>query len=78
VVEARGGRTVVLVEEVRGDLPAFVAATPRGNRLCWHDGTEWKAHPAPEGRLHAACASGGAVHVLVDAVLWSLEDPTGP
>ena len=56
----------------------LVAATPRGNRLCWHDGAEWKAHPAPDGRLHAACASGGSVHVLVDAAVWSLEDPTAP
>jgi hypothetical protein len=78
VAEAPGGRSLVLVEELRGDLPAFVAATPRGNRLCWHDGTEWKAHPAPDGRLHAACASGSAVHLAVDSSLWSVEDPTGP
>jgi hypothetical protein len=76
--EDAGGRSVVLVEEVRGELPVLVAATPRGNRLCWHDGTEWKAHPAPDGRLHAACLSGGAVRLLVDAALWSLEDPTAP
>jgi hypothetical protein len=78
VAEDAGGRSVVLVEEVRGEQPVLVAATPRGNRLCWHDGTEWKARPAPDGRLHAACASGGAVHVLVDAAVWSLADPTAP
>ena len=62
--EPNGGRSVVLVEEAPGDQPVFVAATTRGNRLCWHDGSEWKAIPAPEGRLQAACLSGGAVHVL--------------
>ena len=69
-------RPVVLVDEVQRDIPAFVAALPRGNRLCWYDGTEWKAHPVPDGRVRAACASGGAVHVLVDGSVWSLPDPT--
>jgi hypothetical protein len=71
-----GVRPVVLVDQHERDLPVFVAALARGNRLCWHDGTEWKAHPAPEGRIGAACASGGAVHVLVDGVVWSLPDPS--
>jgi len=74
---ARGhGRPLVLADDARGDQPVFVAATTRGNRLCWHDGTEWIALPAPDGRLHAACLAGGAIHVLVDASLWSVEDPT--
>jgi hypothetical protein len=71
-----GDRPVVLVDEHERDLPVFVAALSRGNRLCWHDGTEWKAHPAPEGRVRSACASGGAVHVLVDGAVWSIPDPT--
>jgi len=75
--EANGGRAVVLVEETPGDQPVFVAATTRGNRLCWHDGSEWKAIPAPDGRLEAACSSGGAVHVLLGASVWSVADPTG-
>lgn len=75
VLEPGGGRPVVLVEESRGDLPAFVAATVKGNRLCWHDGTEWKAFPAPDGRLRAACRYLHAVHVLVDDAVWSLPDP---
>ncbi len=75
--EANGGRAVVLVEEAPGDLPVFVAATTRGNRLCWHDGSEWKALPAPDGRLEAACLSGGAVHVHLGASVWSVADPTG-
>jgi hypothetical protein len=75
--EANGGRAVVLVEEAPGDQPVFVAATTRGNRLCWHDGSEWKAIPAPDGRLEAACMSGGAVHVLLGASVWSVADPTG-
>jgi len=53
-----------------------VAALSRGNRLCWHDGTEWKAHPVPDGRVRAACSSGGAVHVLIDGAVWSMSDPT--
>lgn len=69
-------RPVVLVDEVQRDSPVFVAALSRGNRLCWHDGTEWKAHPVPDGRVRAACAAGGAVHVLVDTGVWSLPDPT--
>ena len=77
VLRPGGGRPLVLVEETRGDQPVFVAATARGNRLCWHDGTEWKALPAPDGRLHSACLAGGAVHLLADASLWSVEDPTG-
>src|SRR5215212_5752707 len=71
-----GDRPVVLVDEHERDQPVFVAALPRGNRLCWHDGTEWKAHPVPDGRLRSACTSGGAVHVLVDGAVWSLPDPT--
>jgi hypothetical protein len=68
---------VVLVEGTSGDQPVFVAATTRGNRLCWHDGKEWKAIPAPDGRVHAACASRSSVHALVDAAVWSVDDPTG-
>jgi hypothetical protein len=75
--EASSGRAVVLVEEAPGDQPVFVAATTRGNRLCWHDGSEWKAIPAPDGRLEAACVSGGAVHLLLGASVWSVADPTG-
>lgn len=71
-----GDRPVVLVDETQRDSPAFVAVLPRGNRLCWHDGTEWKAHPVPDGRVRSACVSGGAVHVLVDGSVWSLPDPT--
>ena len=71
-----GDRPIVLVDEHERDQPVFVAALARGNRLCWHDGTEWKAHPVPEGRIRSACASGGAVHVLVDGAVWSLPDPT--
>jgi hypothetical protein len=69
-----GGRPVVLVDETQRDTPSFVAALPRGNRLCWHDGTEWKAHPVPDGRVRSACAAGGAVHVLVDGSVWSLPE----
>jgi hypothetical protein len=69
-------RPVVLVDEVQRDSPVFVAALPRGNRLCWYDGDEWKAHPVPDGRVRSACAAGGAVHVLVDGSVWSLPDPT--
>jgi hypothetical protein len=71
-----GDRPIVLVDEHERDQPVFVAALARGNRLCWHDGTEWKAHPVPDGRVRSACASGGAVHVLVDGAVWSLPDPT--
>jgi hypothetical protein len=74
---AGAGRPLVLVEGARGSEPAFVAATTRGNRLCWHDGSEWKARPAPEGRLGSACCSeDGAVHLLVDGAVWSLPGPT--
>jgi hypothetical protein len=73
---AVGVRPVVLVDEHERDQPVFVAVLPRGNRLCWHDGTEWKAHPVPDGRVRSACTSGGAVHVLVDGAVWSLPDPT--
>lgn len=69
-------RPVVLVDGHERDLPVFVAALPRGNRLCWHDGTEWRALPAPEGRIRGACASGGAVHLLVDGAVWSMPNPT--
>jgi hypothetical protein len=71
-----GDRPVVLVDEHEHDQPVFVAALPRGNRLCWHDGTEWKAHPVPDGRVRSACTSGGAVHVLIDGAVWSFPDPT--
>jgi len=71
-----GDRPIVLVDGHEHELPLFLAALPRGNRLCWHDGTEWKALPAPDGRTLAACASGGAVHALVDGAVWSLPDPS--
>jgi hypothetical protein len=71
-----GDRPIVLVDEHEHDQPVFVAALPRGNRLCWHDGTEWKAHPVPDGRVRSACTSGGAVHVLIDGAVWSIPDPT--
>ena len=71
-----GVRPVVLVDDHEHDLPVFIAALPRGNRLCWHDGAEWKAHPAPDGRIRGAGASGGAVHALVDGSVWSIPDPT--
>jgi hypothetical protein len=74
--ESLGARCVVLVDEVQRDTPVFVAALPRGNRLCWHDGSEWKAHPAPDGKVRSACASGGALHLLVDDAVWSIPDPT--
>jgi hypothetical protein len=74
--ESLDDRPVVLVDGVQRDSPVFVAALARGNRLCWHDDEEWKAHPVPEGRVHSATASGGAVHVLVDSEVWSLPDPT--
>jgi hypothetical protein len=70
------GRPLVLVDDLDGRGPVFVAALERGNRLCWHDGTEWKALPAPDGPLRAACASGGAVHLLLGREVWSVEDPT--
>lgn len=70
------GHGLVLVDGTDGSLPAYVAATVRGNRLCWHDGTEWKAHPAPDGPLRGATAAGGAVHLLVGSEVWSVEDPT--
>jgi hypothetical protein len=75
-IPEEGGRPLVIVDDITGDQPVFVAATGRGNRLCWHDGTEWKALPAPDGPLRAACASGGAVHLLVGHAVWSIEDPT--
>ena len=71
------GRPIVLVDGADRDRPSFVASLDRGNRLCWNDGTEWKALPVPEGPLVAACASGGAVHVLIGRDVWSVEDPTG-
>jgi hypothetical protein len=71
-----GDRPIVLVDEHERDQPVFVAALVRGNRLCWHDGTEWKAHPVPDGRVRSACTSGGAVHVLIDGAVWSMPDPT--
>lgn len=71
-------RPVVLVDDVEGDHPVFLAATAAGNRLCWSTGggTAWQACPAPEGRLHAACLAGGRIHTLVDGAVWSLPDPT--
>jgi hypothetical protein len=77
LTEPSAGRPLVLVDEVAGAVPVFVASLERGNRLCWHDGTEWKALPAPDGALRAACASGGAVHLLVGREVWSVADPTG-
>ncbi|HEY3529725.1 MAG TPA: hypothetical protein VGK78_11280 [Nocardioides sp.] len=74
--DSLGHRPVVLVDEAQHDSPVFVAALPRGNRLCWYDGTEWKAHPVPDGRVRSACVSGGSVHVLVDGAVWSLPDLT--
>jgi hypothetical protein len=75
-VPEAGGRPLVLVDDVAGDRPVCVAAMARGYRLCWHDGTEWKALPAPDGPVRAACATGGAVHVLIGQTVWSIEDPT--
>jgi hypothetical protein len=78
--DSAGGpaRPVVLVDQVEGDHPVFLAATADGNRLCWStaDGTAWQACPAPDGRLHAACLAGGRIHALVDGSVWSLSDPT--
>jgi hypothetical protein len=71
-----GGRPLVLVDDTTGDQPVCVVATTRGNRLCWHDGSGWKALPAPDGPLVAACMSGWAVHVQVGETVWSIEDPT--
>jgi hypothetical protein len=70
------GRSLVLVDDVAGDVPVFVAAMSRGNRLCWHDGTEWMALPAPDGPLRSACVSDGGIHLLVGQSVWSIEDPT--
>ncbi|HET7070222.1 MAG TPA: hypothetical protein VFI40_05315, partial [Nocardioides sp.] len=70
-VPEAGGRPLVLVDDVAGDRPVCVAAMARGNRLCWHDGTEWKALPAPDGPVRAACSTGGAVHVLIGQSVWS-------
>jgi hypothetical protein len=67
---------VVLVDDVTSPQPWFVAATARGNRLCWHDGTEWKAHPVPQGALRGATFGEGAVHVWLDGAVWSLPDPS--
>ena len=74
-VPEAGGRPMVLVDDVAGDLPMLVAAMARGNRLCWYDGTEWKALPAPDGPVRAACTSGGAIHALIGQSVWSIEDP---
>jgi len=71
-----GGRPLLLVDGVEGREPVLVASLERGNRLCWHDGTEWKALPAPDGPLRAACVSHGAVHLLVGREVWSVADPT--
>jgi hypothetical protein len=77
LTEPASGRALVLVDDVGGDIPVFMASLGRGNRLCWHDGSEWKALPAPDGPLRGACASGGAVHVLLGSEVWSVEDPIG-
>jgi len=70
------GRPVVLVDDAPGDLPWFVVATARGLRLCWNDGTEWKAHPVPEGLLRGASYHEGAVHVWLGGDVWSIPDPS--
>jgi hypothetical protein len=70
-------RPVVLVDATAGDQPVFLVATADGNRVCWNDDGTWKAHPAPDGRLHAAAFAGGRIHALIDASAWSLPDPTG-
>jgi hypothetical protein len=67
-------RPVVLVDDVPGDQPMVLAATTRGNRLCWNEHGEWKAFPAPPGRLASATWAGGRVHALVDGVVWSLAE----
>jgi hypothetical protein len=71
-----GGRPLVIVDDTAGELPLLLAAMSRGNRLCWHDGTEWKAYPAPDGPLRAACVADGSVHVLVGNSVWCMPDPT--
>jgi hypothetical protein len=76
VTDGPGGLPVVLVDDVPGPLPWFVAATVRGLRLCWHDGSEWKAHPVPDGRLRGATFHDGAVHVWLDGTVWSLPAPS--
>jgi hypothetical protein len=70
------GLPVVLVDDVPGPMPWLVAATGRGHRLCWHDGTEWKAHPVPDGVLRGASFRDGVVHVWLDDAVWSLPDPS--
>jgi hypothetical protein len=72
---AQGARSVVLVDDAPGNQPMFVAASARGNRLCWSEPGEWKAFPVPEGKVESASWAGGRVHVLVDEVLWSLPAP---
>jgi hypothetical protein len=69
-------RPVVLVDATDAEHPAFLVATEAGNRLCWNEGGTWKAHPAPDGQLHAAGLAGGRIHALVDDSVWSLPDPT--
>jgi hypothetical protein len=69
------GTPVVLVDGVPGPLPWFVAATARGHRLCWHNGSEWKAHPVPGGRLRGASYHDGSVHVWMDETVHSVPDP---
>jgi hypothetical protein len=68
-------KPVVMVDGAHGAQPVFLAATTKGNRLCWLDSGTWKAHPVPDGQLRAASASGGQIHVLLDGAVWSLLDP---
>jgi hypothetical protein len=68
-------RPVVVVDGAYADRPVFVAATTKGNRVCWLDGSTWKAHPVPDGHLHAASTVGGRIHVLLDGAVWSMADP---
>ena len=69
------GPPVVLVDGVPGALPWFVAATARGHRLCWHNGSEWKAHPVPDGPLRGASYHDGSVHVWLGDTVCSVPDP---
>jgi hypothetical protein len=68
-------RPVVMVDGACAEHPVFLAATTKGNRLCWLEAGTWKAHPVPDGQLHAASAAGGRIHVLLDGSVWSISDP---